>query len=73
MEETPLTKQDTKSMKWVVLPEYGGWSSVVFEDYNIKELPYSILVSKDGKILERNVTMFNLKNRLEGYPDIYLK
>lgn len=73
VEETPLTKQDTKSMKWVVLPEYGGWSSVVFEDYNIKELPYSILVSKDGKILERNVTMFNLKNRLEGYPDIYLK
>lgn len=73
VEESPLTDSDIKAMKWVVLPEFGGWASVIFEDYNIKELPYSILVSKDGKILERNVTMFNLKNRLEGYPDIYKK
>lgn len=70
IEELSISETDLKKAKWITLPEYGGWASVVFEDYNIKEVPYSILISKDGKILERNVTTFNLKNRLEGYPDI---
>lgn len=69
IEEEPISASERKNAKWIILPEYGGWASPVFEDYNIKELPYNILISKDGKILERNVDIFTLRDRLKDYPD----
>lgn len=73
IEDLAISSEMKKTTKWALLPEYGGWGSKVFEDYNIKELPYSIIISKDGKVLDRNVPIYNLKNKLEGYPDIKTK
>lgn len=70
VEETPISKEIEKASKWVLLPEYGGWSSQVFENYNIKEIPYCVLISREGKVLERDVTLFNLKSKLEDLPGI---
>lgn len=73
IEGKPITEEEKRAAKWTTLPEYGGWSSPIFESYNIKELPYSILISPEGKILERNVAVYNLKTKLEGYPNIKIK
>ena len=70
IEEEPISDKLKKDTKWVMLPEYGGWSSTIFEEYNIKEIPYNILISRDGKILERDIPIFNLKHKLEGQPGI---
>lgn len=70
IEDVAVSDSLRKEIKWTILPEYGGWSSQIFENYNIKEIPYSILLSRDGKILERDVTVFNLKNQLEAQPGI---
>lgn len=70
VEEEAISKELEKEIKWTILPEYGGWASQIFENYNIKGIPYGILISPEGKILERDVAFFNLKNQLEGRPKI---
>lgn len=57
-EEKPVSDEDKKSMKWVLIPEKGGWSSDLLDSYNIKELPYNILISPKGTILKRNVPAY---------------
>lgn len=64
--ETP----EMKSVQWSLIPVNGGWSANIFDEYNVKEVPYMILISPEGKILERDVQIFNLNAKLNSYPNI---
>ncbi len=61
---------DLKSIKWPLIPINGGWSANIFDDYNVKEVPYMVLISPEGKVLERDVQVFNLNAKLNSYPNI---
>lgn len=52
---------------WTIIPDHRGWSSDVFENFNIHEVPYNILISKEGKILERDVPIYGLNEKLKDY------
>ena len=54
-EEQPISKAVRDSVKWVILPESGSWSSKTFELYNIREVPYNILIDPQGKIVEKDI------------------
>lgn len=73
IEERELTIAELKPVKWPVIPVFGGWSAEIFADYNIKQVPYIILVSPEGKILERNVPLYNLETKLDSYPNVNKK
>jgi len=73
VEEVKISNANMKTAKWSLIPVYGGWGAEIFENYNIKEVPYSILISTDGKILERNVPIYNLNDKLNSYPNIKKK
>lgn len=53
------------SLKWTLLPEYGGWAGKTFALYNIHEIPYNILISPTGKILDRDLPLEKLTERLD--------
>ena len=61
-EQMPKLRRD--SIKWTVLPEAGSWSSKIFDDYNIHLIPAHILISPENKILERDVSIYNLPEKL---------
>lgn len=73
IEERELTTIDLKPVKWPVIPVFGGWGADIFADYNIKQVPYIILISPEGKILERNVPLYNLDTKLNSYSNIKKK
>lgn len=58
--------------KWTVIPVEGGWATKIFEDYNVNNIPYNILISPQGKIVERNISAVNLKTILDKYPQAKL-
>lgn len=53
------------SLKWTLLPEYGGWAGKTFALYNVHEIPYNILISPTGVILDRDLPLEKLTGRLE--------
>lgn len=53
------------SLKWTLLPEYGGWAGKTFGLYNIHEIPYNILISPTGVILDRDLPLDKLSARLD--------
>lgn len=59
-ESEPIGKNITDSMKWTILPDYGGWAAPSFEIYNIHEIPYNILISPTGIILQRDIPILDL-------------
>lgn len=63
-EEKAITKAINDSVKWVVIPEPGGWSAKQLEQYNIRELPYHILISPYGVILERDLPIESLPDKM---------
>ena len=45
------------SIKWTVFYDTKGWASEIIKSYNINELPYSVLISPEGLILERGLSV----------------
>lgn len=70
VEELGVADSDLKNVKWTTIPVDGGWGAQIFEDYNINEVPYLVLISTEGRILERDLQIFNLDARLDAYPDM---
>lgn len=66
----PFSKATLDSIKWTLLPEYAGWASPVFELYNIQEVPYNILISPTGTILDRDFVITELPERFQKQKDI---
>lgn len=64
-EGTPLPSELLSLKKSYIIPLYGGYSSEILQKYNITALPYTIWIDPLGKIIERNIPLFNLKSRIE--------
>lgn len=64
-EGTPLPSELLSLKKSYIIPLYGGYSSEILQKYNITALPYTIWIDPQGKIIERNIPLFNLKSRIE--------
>lgn len=67
IEEIAVPDSTAREVKWPLLPVYGGWSAKIFENYYIREIPYNILISPSGIILERDYPILALPEKLEGY------
>jgi peroxiredoxin len=61
----PIPKAATDSVKWTILPDNGSWSAKTFDQYNIHEVPYNILISPQGTILDRDITFLALPERIK--------
>lgn len=66
----PFSPATLDSIKWTILPEYDGWASPVFELYNIQEVPYNILISPTGVILDRDFVITELPEKFQKQKDI---
>ncbi|MDR2954566.1 MAG: DUF4369 domain-containing protein [Prevotella sp.] len=64
----PISKNITDSVKWKIIPVEGGWGAKLFNDYYIREIPYNILISPTGGILERDLHILDLPEKLEKLP-----
>lgn len=71
IDEDP-TKPDAKvleianSLDWTVLLDSQKWNSKEVKKYNITTAPYMILISPEGKILERDVILDSLINKFNS-------
>ena len=65
IEDISIKEAYSDSLKWTLLPEYGGWAGKTFDLYNIREIPYNILISPTGVILERDVQLDLLSAKLK--------
>lgn len=65
IEDIPISKNIADSVKWTVLPVNGGWSAKTFDTYYIREIPYNVLISPTGVILERDFPIFSLPKKME--------
>lgn len=64
-EQLAVSENISDSVKWNILPVYGGWSAKTFSDYYIREIPYSILIAPTGYILERDIHIQALAEKLD--------
>lgn len=55
------------ALKWPVLPVSGGWSALLFDTYYIREIPYNLLISPTGIILDRDFPILVLPKKMEEY------
>lgn len=55
------------SVKWPLLPVKGGWSANLFDTYYIREIPYNILISPTGVILDRDYPILDVPKKMEEY------
>ena len=65
IERISIKEAYSDSLKWTLLPEYGGWAGKTFDLYNVHEIPYNILISPTGTILERDFPLSKLEAKLE--------
>jgi len=63
--DAPENINPPDSVKWTIFYEDRGWASEAFKNYNITEVPYSILISPEGYIVGRNVYASALPAKLE--------
>jgi len=68
-EQVPISENITDSVKWNIAPVKGGWSAKPFDLYYVREIPYNILISPTGYILERDLPIHDLQRKLEERPD----
>lgn len=64
---TKGTLDIANSLDWTVLLDSKKWNSKEVIKYNIKTLPYMILVSPEGKILERDISVDSLVVNADHY------
>lgn len=65
VEQEPVPKSLSDSVKWNMLPVDGGWGAQAFEDYYIRAIPYNILISPTGYIVERDVEILSVPEKLD--------
>ncbi len=63
--EKKITVPD--SIKWKVFYEHSGWASKLVKDYNISLVPYGILISPEGIILDRGISSISLGDKIDHY------
>ncbi|HBX19571.1 MAG TPA: hypothetical protein DEF88_03875, partial [Porphyromonadaceae bacterium] len=51
----PVSYLENDSIPWTIVPEKNSWASEIVNSYNIQSVPYNILISPSGKILDRGI------------------
>lgn len=64
-EKKPIPKGVTDSIKWIVLQDKNSWAAKTFNQYNIHEIPYHILISPQGNILERDIPLYTIPDKIK--------
>ncbi len=67
IEQEPITSNVTDSVKWSILPVNGGWSAKMFDLYYVRAIPYNILISPTGIILERDIHILALPTKFDEW------
>lgn len=52
----PIEYPETDSLPWTIVTDKRSWASHIVTSFNITEIPYSILVDPEGKIVGRNIS-----------------
>jgi thiol-disulfide isomerase/thioredoxin len=52
-------------LKWIHVSDLGGWQSSVCSQFNISSIPFTILVSKDGKIIAKGLRGKELEDKVK--------
>ncbi|MFT3995221.1 MAG: DUF4369 domain-containing protein [Dysgonomonas sp.] len=65
-EQLEITKEIKDSIKWDLLPEEGSWAAKTINQYYVRELPYNILISPTGVILEKDFPIEALPQKLHN-------
>lgn len=65
IEQVPISENIKDSVKWDIVPVDGGWGAKIFDTYYIREIPYNILISPTGNIIERDLHILSLSKRLD--------
>ncbi len=50
---------------WIQVSDLKYWSSPIVKEFNIEGIPYSILLSKEGKIVAKGLTGNNLESKIK--------
>ncbi|MDO5760497.1 MAG: redoxin domain-containing protein [Bacteroidota bacterium] len=58
-----------EGIKWINVCDFKMWDSQPVKDYMIKSLPDNFLVSKEGKIVARNISNMDLADKLSNLLD----
>jgi hypothetical protein len=71
-EKNPDSKlvETANALDWTVLLDGDKWNSKEVRKYNVKTVPYMILISKEGSIEKRDVVLDSL---LVKYNDLNIK
>lgn len=59
----------SKSIKWTLIYEEKGWSSELLETFNIRNIPFHILIDPNGIILNRDISLFSLEEIMDNVPN----
>jgi thiol-disulfide isomerase/thioredoxin len=52
-------------LAWIHVSDLGGWNSSVCSQFNISSIPFTILVSKDGKIIAKGLRGKDLEEKVK--------
>lgn len=69
IEDEPISKSFTDSVKWTIIPVKGGWSAKEFDTYYIREIPYNVLISPSGNITDRDFPVTALIKKMDELVD----
>ncbi|WP_029906437.1 DUF4369 domain-containing protein [Prevotella sp. 10(H)] len=64
-EIVPIPKNISDTVKWDIVPVEGGWAAKPFDSYYIREIPYNILISPTGTILERDLSILAVTKKMD--------
>lgn len=62
----PITSIPDDSIPWITVPAKNSWSSDIVRAYNIRYVPYHILISPDGTIKRRNIPAQEVRQAIEN-------
>ncbi len=62
----PITSISNDSIPWITVTEKKSWASDIVETYNIRYVPYNILVTPEGRIKRRNIPAQEVRQAIEG-------
>ena len=59
-----LVESVPDSIKWTVFHDMNGWASEIVKAYNVVEVPYGVLISPKGVILDKGLSVISLIEKI---------
>lgn len=65
----PIIKSNIDTIQWRFVIENKSWSSDIVDTYNINSVPFNILINPEGKIINRDIPVNEIKNIIYSTTD----